>query len=228
VKRKEFIIHSLIGTFSLSFKEPDDKGGVEESAEEKKLNIYLKKIESEFNRNRIVVENNDLFVGFKEIDRSDELEDFLKYFPFYKAGEEKYGVPWLLLWIIHLQESGVSRHPNPERSGYLGGMQRNGYFYNDEFIRDSYRDWEFLNLLHQRYKKENGSRTSDFEEIMFAAKKIRIDANLIKTANLTLTDEESMLLAQYRYCANFYAEKRIEAYKNIKKIFIKKRIMLPE
>lgn len=224
MNRKEFIIHNLIAISNLVFREPDEDGGIEDSGEEKKLNYFLKNIESEFNKHRIVVKNNDLFVGFKEVNRSAQIKDFSKYFPFYKAGERKYRVPWLLLWVIHLHESGVSRHPNPESSGYLGAMQRNGYFYDDGYVGDSYRDWEFLNLLPQRYKKENGSKTSDFEEIMFAAKKIREDANAIMLVNPSLTDEEGLLLAQYRYCAYVFAEQRIRAFKKIKKIFNKREM----
>jgi len=168
---------------------------------------------------RKVVENNDLFAGFKKLTEEERLEDFDTYFPIYLAAELKYEIPWYLLWIIHVHETTASRERWPEVGGYKGAMQRSVLYYPDSVVAEAVRGWEALGLLPQRYSQTRGYFTNDHEEIFFAAWKLRNDTNQIKKNNPDLSYEESFLKAQYRYCAPEFAAQRIRQYQYIKEIF---------
>jgi hypothetical protein len=182
------------------------------------LESYLRQIKTEQKRLEAVVISNDLFSGYTSLSRAQVAEDFRTYFPFYKAAESKYGVPWSLLWIIHIQETNVSRSFDPEASGYLGAMQRSPKYYPDGVAQRAAANWEFLSNLPQRYHHKEGNRTSDFEEIFFAAWKISRDAASIREKQPSLSHEESILQANFSYCAAQHAEERIKQYRAIKNI----------
>lgn len=177
---------------------------------------YLKEISSEFEALKPSIRQHNIYEDYSSLGESQRIADFETYFPFYKAGEIKYGVPWLLLWLIHVHETNVSRCANPEINGYLGGMQRNPQFYPDSTAQQAANGWEFLAEQPQRYTRAKGFRTNDYEEILFAAWKINRDAASIKAKQTHLSSEESILQAQYSYCAATYAKKRIDQYLKVK------------
>jgi hypothetical protein len=179
---------------------PDQNAGLQD---------YLNSIKDELDSYTNLIQSKDLFEGFKEIPDSKRIEDYNLYFSMYKAGEEKYKVPWFLLWLLHEQESGASLHPYPEQSGYVGGMQRSKYYYDEQYVAESIKGFEFLNLLPQRYSKNTGAYTNDCEEIMFAARKISEDAALIRIGNPDSDINTSFLDAQYSYCNSISARRII-------------------
>lgn len=156
--------------------------------------------------------------GFADLTPEQKAEDLGIYFPMYKAAEIKYQVPWSLLWIIHYHETTVSRNRYPEGSGYLGAMQRDGSFYNEGYLKEATSGWEFLEKLPQRYHQDTGSYTSDYKEILFAARKIREDADRIISINPNLTSEEALLEAQENYCSPLFAPVRIKQFLVVKEM----------
>lgn len=187
--------------------------------ETKVLTDYLNNIENNFLKFKTIVEEYDVFRNFKQLSKEQRSEDFCMYYPFYIAGEYKYNIPWPLLWIIHVHETTASRDLYPDGNGYVGAMQRSTKFYDAEYVGDAVNGWEFLKNLPQRYTTDKYFKTNDYEEILFAAKKIRNDADQIKKNN-NLDFESSVMSAQYNYCARYYAQQRIEKYKEIKPLFM--------
>lgn len=215
MKRKEFLVNVIgISTNEIA------KRLTEIRRYENKLDVYLNSIEEEYRVNKKVVEKVDVMYGFKEMNQQKIIEDYQLYFPIYKAGHIKYGVPWFLLWLIHEQESGASVHPNPESSGYVGGMQRDTRFYKNNYVKEAADGWEMLNKLPQRYCQQNGFLTNDYEEILFAARKINEDANNLRLNNPLLGHTESLLESQMSYCNPRSAQRRIDQFKKINPIFI--------
>lgn len=218
MNRREFLFY--IGKFIFD-KTVDVKDC--EPSEKSKLKEYLKNIDNESKRYEVIVKKYDLFKDFKELTEEQRISDYLMYFPMYKAGEIQNDIPWFLLWIVHIQESAVSRAVYPEINGYRGGMQRHPRFYNDQMSIESARGWEFLKLLPQRYSKDKGYKTNDYEEILFASKKISDDAGGIKNRSPSLSWEQSFLSAQNLYCAEQFANERIDRYFKIKQLFMSSR-----
>lgn len=179
------------------------------------LEEYRESIAKEKARIEEIVSRKPLFNDFKTISLKDQLEDFQTYYAFWRAGEAQFGVPWLLLWITQLDETNCSRAEFPERNGHLGGMQRNPEFYSEEYVKEAVSGWEFLKWLPQRYLKEIGSETNDYEEIFFAARKIGEKAKEIM-AEEGLNFEESCLKALDNYCSSKNAERRRKQYRIIR------------
>lgn len=183
------------------------------------LEQYLSTIRPLQNKLRTaVVSQPGLFRGFKNLSPEATLEDFDIYFPIYRGAQEKYNIPWFLLWIVHTHETTVSRDKNPEESGYRGAMQRSSQFYPDEIARTAAQGWEFLTTLKQRYHKARGSKTTDYEEILWSASKMSADAQIIQKKSPSFSFEASFLQAQYRYCRQDFAAQREAQYWKVKRL----------
>lgn len=182
------------------------------------LGDHLREIRPLEAKLRKVVENNDLFAGFKKLTADERLEDFDMYFPIYLAADFKYEIPWYLLWLMHTHETTVSRERWPEMNGYLGAMQRSSRYYPNSVVAEAIKGWEILDPLPQRYSKTRGFPTNDYEEIFFAAWKLRNDADQIRKNHPSLSYEESFLEALYSYSAPEFAAQRIRQYRYIQTI----------
>lgn len=181
------------------------------------LHNYLEELKPLMETTAVKIAENDLFSGFKSFSTQERLDDFQMYFPIYLGSQFKYGIPWSLLWVVHAHETAVSRVTWPEINDYKGAMQRySGY--PDSIAHEAAKGWEFLEDYDQRYMKSKGYLTNDYEEIFFAAWKLRNDADGRIMRNPMLSLEEAVLDAQYSYCAPYFAAQRIRQYYYIKSI----------
>lgn len=81
-----------------------------------------------------------------------QVEDLTMYYPVYRAGQDRYGVPWELTWIIHQEESSVSRNKAAfESSIHYGAMQRAVQFHSIEDRDRANVGLEFLAALPVRH-----------------------------------------------------------------------------
>lgn len=159
----------------------------------------------------------DILKGIKGLSKEQRAEDMDMYFDIYKAAEVETGVPWFLLYIKHAHETTVSRHRNPEESGYVGAMQRDADLWPKEYLEEAITGWEFLrDSKDVRYMKKKGYKTNDVEEILFAAYKLRRDALVIQEKKPYLSDEQAIMHVLYSYSAAWAAEDRELAYQRAK------------
>jgi hypothetical protein len=93
-----------------------------------------------------------------------QTEDLTIYYPIYRAAQDKTGVSWYLIWIIHEDESTVSRNANAFILGaaHYGAMQRAVQFHPDSDIERASADYAFLGGLPQRH-------FDDWREIVWGA-----------------------------------------------------------
>src|SRR3989344_1216053 len=104
-------------------------------------------------------------------DVEQDRQDLNMYFPIYKAAGEKFDIPWYLLWVIHQQESTVSRDESAfvvDSDWQYGAMQRATTLHFEENVTFATRGLEYLAQLPQRYP-------DDWREIAWAAMKISED-----------------------------------------------------
>lgn len=191
-----------------------------ESLEATVLQEYLALIEPAKREFQKVVETHDLFANFKSLTQEQRVEDFEMYFPMYWGAQQTYQTPWPLLWIMHVHETTVSRDANPDIGWQKGAMQRDVRFYGTATVQGGIKGWGPLRYLPQRYKKGILWETNDYEEIFFAAWKLQKDARNIQSLNPSLSSDEAILQAQYRYCAKRYADERIKKYREIAPLLV--------
>lgn len=181
------------------------------------LENYLSCIEEEKQKVLPKVERNELFAGFEDSCNTRRVEDFLMYFPIYKAGELEFGVPWSLLWVIHVQETMVSTHKNPAASGYIGAMQRADWLHKDRELLEATQNWGFLKDLPQRYFRSRfvsiNPFSVDYQEILWAAGFIRRQAD---TRYSHMDHMNGFLtVVKQNYSAEVHGIKRVAKYQEI-------------
>lgn len=165
-----------------------------------------------------VVGSEDILRNIKVLSAEQRIADMEMYFNVYKAAEEKYGIPWYLLYIIHAHETAVSRDPYPDpyydaelkrwRGLFYGAMQRYPVFYPDSYVDEAVSGWEFLmNTQKFRYTKPP-FETHDVREIFFAARKINKDARDIRG----VSPRQAIKKALLSYSAEVHAYERQEAF----------------
>ena len=94
---------------------------------------------------------------------SQQTEDLEMYYPIYRAGQDRYGAPWELIWIVHQAESTASRNPAAFESNiHYGAMQRAVAFHPQEDIDRANVGLEYLQALPVRH-------FDDAAEIIWAA-----------------------------------------------------------
>ena len=86
---------------------------------------------------------SSLFAGFKNFTTEQRVDDFNRYFSIYLAADLKYHIPWQLLWIIHADETTVSRDSNMNSGPHVAAMQINPN-YN---LAEAIAGWECLDKL---------------------------------------------------------------------------------
>lgn len=81
-----------------------------------------------------------------------QIEDLTIYYPIYRAGQDRFGVPWELTWIIHQAESTVSRNPAAyDCKIHCGPMQRAVAFHPQEDVDRANVGMEYLGTLPVRH-----------------------------------------------------------------------------
>lgn len=138
-------------------------------------------------------------------DVQTDVEDLKIYYPIYRAAQDKFKVPWYLLWIMHQAESTVSKDPNAfvvGSYGQYGAMQRVTRFHFKEDVDFASRGLEFLADFNQRHP-------DDWQEISWAAMKISQDRQ----------STGSILGALKRYSAAGSAEERYQRFLTLEAVF---------
>lgn len=132
-----------------------------------------------------------------------QVEDLTMYYPIYRAGQDRYGVPWELLWITHQQESTVSRDPNAYTSDCVncGAIGRAGKYHTDDDVKNANDGLEYLQLLPVRHPAD-GTYLGDAAEIIWATLFLKEKAG----------PEKDYKAALYAYCAPVYAQGRYQEF----------------
>lgn len=191
----------------------NNEEGTQQDPELLKLETYLSSLKIDEDRLRQIVEENDIFSGFKHFTTEQRVDDFNRYFPIYRAADLKYNVPWLLLEIIHTDETAVSRNPNMNEGDQVGAMQiTSGY---DQYLEEAPVGWENLSYLP-------GQRDpNDWREILKAGLYIRDRAEQVKIAygsQMSDTDAVLKVVGEY-YSAPEHGQKRVNQYLKTKSLF---------
>ena len=122
-------------------------------------------------------QSSGIFSPLRRLTKSQILEDWEMYSPIYLAASNEFLVPSLLLWVIHVGETTVSRSPQPGASGHIGAMQRmpaqrllKAYDpFSDEEEFEVTGQWWFLKGLPQRWFGQSPAHSFDYVEIFWAA-----------------------------------------------------------
>ncbi len=176
---------------------------------------YIEPERADFEEN--VISQKDLFIGYYPITRERQLTDFNMYYPLYRAAEIQYGVPWQLIWVMHIQETQVSTHPNPGASGYEGAMQRSPRLFPLQQTLSAAEDWEFLKALPQRYTQGSPPFRNDYREIMWAGMHIPERAH---SFHPNLSFEDGILqTVRYNYSAAVFGNQRVNQFLKIRPNF---------
>lgn len=142
------------------------------------LEFFMESIKPKMDAALDAARRFDIYRGLKEgITEEQRVEDVRRYYPVYCGASAKYGIGRVPLWMIHLDETAISRDPNPGRFGFTGAMQRSGKLYSHQEAAEALEGWEFLAEREDvyRYHDPVGSsmRSSDPHEIFWAARYIR-------------------------------------------------------
>lgn len=130
---------------------------------------------------------------------SIKTEDLEMYYPIYRTAQDKYGVPWELMWIIHEAESTASRNEAAfENNIHYGAMQRALEFHPQEDIDRANVGMEYLQTLPVRH-------FDDAAEIVWAAAAVAEWAG----------EEKDYARALYKYSASGPAADRLQKFKEL-------------
>lgn len=207
IKGSFLITHLFVGSCGFSSRQLEErKPNLEEIAEvritaleeateaelplgEKLLNNYLEEIKEETNQIESFILStpgeldtpSKLMLPLRTLTKAQILADLRMYSPIYLAAQREFGVPWILLWIIHTDETTVSRSPNPGISGHIGAMQRmpdhkllKAFDLNSgEEEYEVTGGWWFLKGLPQRFHGQSPVHSFDYVEIFWAGEFIR-------------------------------------------------------
>jgi len=137
------------------------------------------------------------------------LELLEMYYPIYRSAQERFDVPWYLLWLIHDAESTLSQNPeafNPAL--HYGAMQRATDFYPDSEVEEAAAGLEYLQDLRQNHP-------DDWKEILWAALKLDRDAN-----DAGINDRlQALEKALESYSQEQEAERRVKIFRILTEIF---------
>ena len=133
-----------------------------------------------------------------------DIESLAMYYPIYRAAEDKFQVPWELLYITHGEESTYSQDPNAFviKNDQFGAMGRNILYHPQEDVDKFFEGMDFLDRVPTR-------DPTDPEEIIYAAREYFEWS--IETGGLRG--------AIGRYCRADIAERRWEKYCRMSALF---------
>jgi len=135
---------------------------------------------------------------------SVDFEAIEMYYPIYRAAQERFGVPWALLYVMHGQESTFSADESCFAEGVIhyGAMQRSIAYHPQEDVDRYFSGMEYLLTLPVRH-------FDDAKEIVYASAVMR-----------EYTDQEgSIQEALFRYSAAGPARYRWAKYLEISALF---------
>ncbi len=196
------------------------------------LDQYLKDISDEKEHFLELFKDTNPFHGFVMSSHSNIIEDLDKYFPLYKAASLAFNIDWRWFMILHEHETTASRNPTPRQvitndvgkviEIYDGAGQRSTFIYSENRMRQeedyvqALEEYSFLDRIPQRYHEAGKDTTTDWKEILFVGWKLNKDSNtLIEDHGYNRI--ESIEHAQYRYCAERFANMRIQQYRSMKR-----------
>ena len=202
--RVEKLIEDNPDRFHWQILDKPDQIQAEHENEFKTRNRLLEKSQLEQFKVMETVENNP------QVFSEQDAVDVEMYYPIYKAAGVKFNVDWYLLWIMHQEESTVSRDPNAFNGsdGYVGAMQRDPYFYPEEIVDGASEGLEHLTKLPQRH-------ATDWREIAFAGWKINRDRQNAQNRGAN----EPLLSALFAYSAQGPALSRWDKFNYFSNIF---------
>lgn len=142
-----------------------------------------------------------------ELFKKEHINDAQIYYPFYKAVQNKFNVPWYLLYIIHEDESSASRDPRAfdGSTGFVGAMQRNPRVWNSSYVDTAAAGLEYLKNLPQRRHAGH----EDYREIAFAGRFLKEQG----------VNEGKIYKALHSYCVEKHAIRRFYLYNRYKAVF---------
>ncbi len=122
-----------------------------------------------------------------------QTEDLQIYYPIYRAAQDRFGVPWELIWIIHEAESNISRNGSAyECNIHCGPMQRSVAYHPQEDVNRANVGLEYLQNLPVRH-------FDDAAEIVWAAAAIDEWAGLERDYQKALLKYSARGPAQERF-----------------------------
>lgn len=169
-------------------------------------------------------EPSNLFVPIRNLTKEQILEDWEMYSPIYLAASQEFSVPPLLLWVIHVGETTVSRSPDPGASNHIGAMQR----YPGHRLRKAFDpfsgeeefevtgNWWFLKELPQRWFSQSPTHSFDYVEIFWAAEFIRRKYHEFYPR---MTKEAGMLAVVENNYSRIGGPARVLKYRQLKQLF---------
>ncbi|MBI2028953.1 hypothetical protein HYT02_00905 [Candidatus Gottesmanbacteria bacterium] len=163
----------------------------------------------------ILTNNIDKISKIPNTGKLTDLNLLRTYYPVYRVGQDRFGIPWYLLWIIHERESTMSTNINAFNmsTGYKNAMQRDPRTYTDEeavSLANEY-DYEYLKFLSLNHP-------SDYLEIPYAAKILRDHAIRIMGKGDADNWNEAVGLSLNNYCSQECADSRRQAFGSISDI----------
>lgn len=190
---------------------------VEEHRIRHTLSMYQSKGEA-------IASNHDVLEVFTKIHQltKEDVRDSLKlYFPIYRIAQQRSGVPWEYLAIIHASETRFSLDPDPGRLGFVGAMQRTRQFYPDTQVSEYASEYNFFENRYQRYfQPVNTNHSTDFKEIIWAGFHIKERSQLLYPH---LTPEEAIRqVVLYNYSAD--GSPRVLLYDQLKQVLMKNNL----
>lgn len=161
-----------------------------------------------------IKDNEDTIASIRPGGNMLDIDLLTMYYPFYRVAQDRFNIPWHLLWITHDAESAMSTDRNAfiiDENLSVGAMQRNTRYYSviPEHVT---KGFEFLARFPQNHP-------TDWQEILFAASKLSNDAG--ESVN---NDPEKDWMwglqdAIRAYCQIDFAESRINGFVKTTEIF---------
>lgn len=138
------------------------------------------------------------------VEENPDLEALSMYYPVYRAAQDRFGIPWQLLYIMHGEESGYSIDPRAYQiiSDQYGPMQRNIDFHPESRLTKYIVGLEYLANLPLRHPE-------DAKELIYGA--------AIMKENFDQTGD--WLSALKLYSAAVHAENRYRKYIEMSTLF---------
>lgn len=191
-----------------------------------RLEDYLESINEEKQRHAEIIRRRggNIMYGLNEnLTLEQNLNDFDMYFPIWKAGEKKYGIPWYYFWGIQLHETTVSRNPWPSLSGHIGSFQLTKENMKKASIIEAPENWEMLRELPQRYSTKKGWETNDCDDVLRGGAFIRMLAGWGVSTDtngnefLDHKKDKQLLLdvIEYRYSAHEHGVERVRQLRQL-------------
>lgn len=197
----------LTQSFPQSFQDELLEPTIEEKIEQYKIELQ-ETVAQSFSKNKGKIQ------GLRENGSFVRLDLLSMYYPIYRVAQDRFDVPWYLLWVIHDDESTCSIDTDAFIKGreHYGAMQRSVMTYPQALVNEIAFGFEYLSTLPQNHK-------DDWEEILWAASKISKDTEAAIKESPNKTWEWGLEDAVRAYSALAHAVNRVARAKVLRDIF---------